>query len=87
MNVMCKGCKRDSRVEQPTTGYSVGALSRESGFCWVPAGEGGSLWLCPTCRDIALEHLKVVMTIIGADSYVNVPTLAEYLEPTVVAKD
>ena len=79
MNILCKGCKKNSGVRAPSGSYSVGEYADRTGFVWIPGAEGESLWLCRICAFEIEGHLTRIKELTG-EVYVYLPTLHSILE-------
>lgn len=78
MNITCHGCKADSGVKNPMSGFPVGEYAKRTKFIWIPGAEGGSVWLCRRCAGKLNEHVIGIIGLAG-ELHTYVPTLRSML--------
>ncbi len=79
MNILCKGCGKDSGVRAPKGSYSVGEYSKKTGFAWIPGAEDDSFWICRICAFEVEGHLSSITAFTG-DVHIYLPTLHSMLK-------
>ncbi len=84
MNIVCKGCKKDSG--SASSGGSVGEDTRRTGFIWIPSAGGEAIWLCRQCGNGVLDLTQSILEITG-ELYVYLPTLEDSLKRSLEAHE
>ena len=77
MNILCKGCKKDSG--SASSGGSVGDDTKRTGFIWIPSAGGEAIWLCLQCANGVFDLTETILGITG-ELYTYLPTLRDSLK-------